>query len=111
MVVAAAVLFAATVAVARDVHGEWMDGLIRRVEPTFREITIWDYRGGVSTWDLQVPGSVDLHDLKAGDLVRVVVDRNRRAVLRLYKLPPPEGDERYQEAIRRLEAETANPKR
>lgn len=89
----------------------WMDGLISRVEPEYKEITVWDYQGGVSTWDLTVPGTVDLDDLRVGDLVRVRVDRNRRTVLRLYKLPPPKGDDRYREAIRRLEAETGNPLR
>lgn len=111
MSVAAVVVVATTVALGRDWDDEWMDGMIRRVEPQFREITLWDYRGGVSTWDLQVAGAVRLSDLKVGDLVRVVVDRNRRVVLRLYKLPPPEGDDRYWDAVRRLEAETGNPAR
>lgn len=110
---AATVLLLAPVALARRHMGDdvWMDGLIRRVEPQYREITLWDYQGGVSTWDLQVTGSVDLGSLKVGDLVRVLVDRNRRAVFRLYKLPPPKGDDRYWDALRRLEAETGNPAR
>lgn len=113
LVFAATVPLLASAALARRHMGDdvWMDGLIRRVEPQYREITLWDYQGGVSTWDLQVTGSVDLGSLKVGDLVRVLVDRNRRAVLRLYKLPPPKGDDRYWDALRRLEAETGNPAR
>lgn len=108
-VVAAALLLMTTVALARRHDHVWMDGLISRVEPRFREMTIWDYQGGVSKWDLTVPGSVNLRDLQVGDLVRVVVDRSRRTVFRLHKLPAPAGDDRYWEAVRRLKEETGKP--
>ncbi len=87
----------------------WMDGMIRHIDSKSREITLWDYRSGDSRWDLTVPGSVNLRDLRVGDLVRVQVDRGRRAVFRLHKLQPREDDERYWEAVRRLEAETGSP--
>jgi hypothetical protein len=110
--VAAMLLVITTAALAhRRLDDVWMDGLISRVEPKYREIAVWDYQGGVSTWDLTVPGTVDLGELRVGDLVRVRVDRNRRAVLRLYKLPPPKEDDRYWEAVRRLEAGTGSPRR
>lgn len=51
---------------------------------------------------------MDLHDFHVGDYVLARVDLNRRLVLQIQKLPPPTGDDRYWEAIHRLQAETAN---
>ena len=51
---------------------------------------------------------MDLHDFHVGDYVLARVDLNGRLVLRIRKLPPPTGDDRYQDALRRLKAETDN---
>ena len=51
---------------------------------------------------------MDLHDFHVGDYVLARVDLNRGLVLRIRKLPPPTGDDRYQDALRRLKAETDN---
>ncbi len=51
---------------------------------------------------------MDLHDFHVGDYVLARVDLNRHLVLTIRKLPPPTGDDRYQDALRRLKAETDN---
>lgn len=81
-----------------------MLGLIQHIDRQSREITLWEYRTGDSTWTLQVPGTEDMRQFRVGDYVQVIADSSRRVALRTRKLPPPK-DERYQEAIRRLEAE------
>lgn len=48
---------------------------------------------------------MDLRDFQVGDFVRALVDRNGRMVLFLQKLTPPTADDRYWEAIRRLQAD------
>lgn len=82
-----------------------MLGLIQRIDRQSRRITLWEYRSGDSTWTLQVPGSEDMRQFQVGDYVQVIADSSRRVALRTRKLPPPKN-EHYQEAIRRLEAET-----
>lgn len=86
-----------------------MLGLIQRFDRQSREITLWEYQIGDSTWTLQVPGTENMRKLQVGDYVQVMADSSRRVVLRIRKLPPPEKDDRYQEAIRRLEAEAGKP--
>lgn len=81
--VTVAVLCITAVALARHPYLIWMDGLISRLEPKFREITIWDYEGGTTTGALQIPGSLDLRGFEVGDINR---------------LPPPMEDGRYWEA-------------
>lgn len=88
-----------------------IDGLISRIDRGARRIIVWEYTTGDSTWDLEVPGSISLRRYNVGDLVRVTVDNKRRVVYRIKKLTPKEGDQRYQEAIQRLGAETGNPTR
>ena len=83
-----------------------MDGLIRRIDRQSRMIWLWEYTKGDTTWDLQVPGSVNMRPLEVGDFVRVEADGERRLALRIRKLKPKENDERFLEAVRRLEAET-----
>ncbi|MFQ5992413.1 MAG: hypothetical protein ACE5NA_08250 [Nitrospiraceae bacterium] len=83
-----------------------IQGLISRVHRQSREITLWEFRRGDSTWRLQVPGTTNMRNLQVGDFVQVEADSSRRIALRIRNLPPPEGDERYEEAVRRLEAET-----
>ena len=84
-----------------------IQGLISRVHRQSREITLWEFRHGDSTWRLQVPGTTNMRNLQVGDFVQVEADSSRRIAHRIRNLPPPEGDERYEEAVRRLEAETA----
>jgi len=84
-----------------------IQGLISRVHRESREITLWEFRTGDSTWRLQVPGTTNMRNLQVGDFVQVEADSSRRIAHRIRNLPPPEGDERYEEAVRRLEAETA----
>ncbi|MEE8241878.1 MAG: hypothetical protein V3R61_00150, partial [candidate division NC10 bacterium] len=86
-----------------------MLGLIQRIDRQSREITLWEYQIGDSTWTLQVPGTENMRKLQVGDYVQVMADSSRRVALRIRKLPPPEKYDRYQEAIRRLEAETGKP--
>lgn len=83
----------------------WMEVLVRRVEPTFRELHVLDYRTGLTPTGFQVPGWVNLGQYKVGDHLLARVGVNNTLILEVRKLPPPEGDERYQEALRRLEAE------
>lgn len=84
---------------------DWVEGLVQRVEPEFRDLSLFDYLRGTSTCSLRVPGSVDLRDFQVGDFVLALVDRSRGVVLYLRKLTPPVKDERYWEAVRRLQAE------
>ena len=84
-----------------------IQGLISRVHRESREITLWEFRTGDSTWRLRVSGTTSMRNLQVGDFVQVEADSRRRSALRIRNLPPPEGDERYEEAVRRLEAETA----
>ncbi|MFN3476379.1 MAG: hypothetical protein ACK4Z6_02330 [Candidatus Methylomirabilales bacterium] len=84
---------------------DWVEGLVQRVEPEFRDLSLFDFLRWASTCRLHVPGSVDLRDFQVGDFVLALVDRSRGIVLSLRKLPPPVKDERYWEAVRRLQAE------
>ncbi len=86
-----------------------MLGLIQRIDRQSREITLWEYQIGDSTWTLRVPGTENMRKLQVGDYVQVMADSSRRVAHRIRKLPPPEKDDRYQEAIRRLEVETGKP--
>lgn len=106
--VIAAMFFATTVALARHPFIIWMDGLIERLEPQYREMIIWDYEGGRTTGALQIPGSLDLRGFKVGDFVRARVALNYHLLLRIERLPPPAEDEGYRKALRRLETETGN---
>ncbi len=47
--VTAAVLLFTGVALARHPFIVWVDGLMQRIEPRYREVAIWDYQGGRST--------------------------------------------------------------
>ena len=98
-------LFITPVVSAQKSRNIVMLGLIQRIDRQSRHITLWEYRTGDSTWTLQVPGSEDMRRFQVGDYVQVIADSSRRVALRTRKLPPPK-DERYQDAVRRLEAET-----
>ncbi|MCZ6481277.1 MAG: hypothetical protein O6929_12895 [candidate division NC10 bacterium] len=102
-------LLIAPIALAQRGRNVIMLGLIQRIDRQSREITLWEYQIGDSTWTLQVPGTENMRKLQVGDYVQVMADSSRRVALRIRKLPPPEKDDRYQEAIRRLEAETGKP--
>jgi hypothetical protein len=47
--VTTAVLLFTTIALARHPFIVWVDGLMQRIDPKYREIAIWDYQGGRST--------------------------------------------------------------
>lgn len=87
-----------------------IEGLITRVNEQSREIRLWEFRRrrwrGESILTLQVPGTTSMRGLQVADLVRVRTDGSRRLAMDIRKLPPPEGDRAYEEAVRRLEAET-----
>ena len=83
-----------------------IEGLLQKVDRQSREITVWEFRNGDSTWTLQVPGTTNMRKLQVGELVLVEADGSRRVALRIRKLPPREGDKSYEEAVHRLEAET-----
>lgn len=102
-------LLIAPIALAQRGQNVIMLGLIQRIDRQSREITLWEYQIGDSTWTLQVPGTENMRKLQVGDYVQVMADSSRRVAHRIRKLPPPEKDDRYQEAIRRLEVETGKP--
>lgn len=88
-----------------DLGFQWKEVLVSRVEPTFRELHLLDYESDLSPSGFQVPGSVNLSELKVGDHVLALVGVNNTLILEIRKVPPPMGDNHYQEALRRLEAE------
>jgi len=47
--VTTAVLLFTGVALARHAYLVWVEGLIQRIEPRYREMAIWEYQGGRST--------------------------------------------------------------
>ena len=49
LAVGAAVLLFTGVALARHAYLVWVEGLIQRIEPRYREMAIWEYQGGRST--------------------------------------------------------------
>ena len=102
------VLCISTVAFARHPYILWVDGLIERLEPQYREMIIWDYEAGTTTGALQIPGSLDLRGFEVGDFVRARVALNYHLLLDIDRLPPPVEDGRYWEALRRLEAKTGD---
>ena len=87
-----------------------IEGLITRINERSREFTLWEFRvtrrRRELTWTLQVTGTTNMRNLQVGDLVRVQTDGSRRLALDIRKLRPGEGDEAYEEAVRRLKAET-----
>ena len=108
ILVTVAVVLATTAALARHPYILWVDGLIERLEPHYREMIIWNYEGGTTTGVLQIPGSLDLRGFKVGDFVRARVALNYGLLLRIDRLPPPVEDGRYWEALRRLGAKTGD---
>lgn len=92
-------------AIADDLAFRWMEVLVHRVEPTFRELHLLDYRSGLSPSGFQVAGSVDLREFQVGDHVLALVGVNNHLIREIYRVPPPTEDKRYQEALRRLQGE------
>jgi hypothetical protein len=80
-----------------DLTFRWMEVLVSRVELTYRELHLLNYRSGLTPTGFQVPGWVNLHEYKVGD--------HLLASAYLRKTPPPTGDKQYEEALRRLLAE------
>ena len=85
-----------------------IEGLLQKVDRQSREITLWEFRNGDSTWTLTVPGTTNMRKLQVGELVLVESDGSRRVAVRIRKLRPREGDKVYEEAVRRLEAESGS---
>ncbi len=88
-----------------DLAFQWMQVLVRRIEPTYRELYLIDYRSGLTPSGYHVPGSVNLRDFTVGDHVLARVGLNNHLILEIRKTPPPTGDRRYQEVLRRILAE------
>lgn len=88
-----------------DLTFRWMEVLVSRVEPTYRELYLLDYRSGLTPTGFQVPGWVNLHEYKVGDHLLASVGINNTLIAYLRKTPPPTGDKQYEEALRRLLAE------
>jgi hypothetical protein len=95
--------------VAAQVTGDlaflWLKVLVRRVEPTFRELHLLDYQSGLTPAGYQVAGSVRLNEFKTGDHLLTLVGINNPLILYIRKIPPPVEDARYQEMLRRVLAE------
>ena len=102
-------IFLGSPVLADDLSFKWVEGLIRRADPASRELSLLDYRSGLSSSGLQVPGSVDLRQFKVGDHVLARVGVNNHLILHIRKVPPPTGDKRYKEALRRLQTERGEP--
>ena len=92
-----------------DLEFREIEGLIAEIDPTSRTVAIWDYTEGLKYSGLQVEGTVDLHELKAGDyvLARIGVENNLVTDIRL--ISPPEQDELYDAALRQLLGPESSP--
>lgn len=88
-----------------DLTFRWMVVLVTRVEPTYREMHLLDYRTGLTPTGFQVPGWVNLRQYKVGDHLLARVGVNNTLIVYIRKLPPPTGDKQYEEALQRLLAE------
>jgi hypothetical protein len=55
-----------------------IQGLISRVHRESREITLWEFRTGDSTWRLQVPGTTNMRNLQMGSPRRREMSATRR---------------------------------
>jgi hypothetical protein len=88
-----------------DLTFRWMEVLVSRVEPTYRELHLLNYRSGLTPTGFQVPGWVNLHQYKVGDHLLASVGINNTLIAYLRKTPPPTGDKQYEEALRRVLAE------
>ena len=69
-----------------DFSSEMVEGVVLKVDPTNRELTLTDDQSGLTASHLQVPGSVDLRELKAGDHVLARVGGNSRLILDIHKV-------------------------
>jgi hypothetical protein len=78
---------------------EEMEALVTQVDYTYREVSLWDYQSDTRRSGLQVEGSVDLGQLKVGDYVLARVGVENDLVTDIRVIPPPKGDERFEEAL------------
>lgn len=85
-----------------DLTFRWMEALVVRVEPTYRELHLLNYRSGLTPTGFQVPGWVNLHTYQVGDHLLAQVGINNTLITYIRKVPPPRGDTQYEEALRRL---------
>ena len=79
---------------------EEMKALVIKVEPTYREISLWDYVSGRRRPGLQVGGTVDLGHFKVGDYVLARVGVSTDLLTDIRVIAPPEGDKRFEAALR-----------
>ena len=85
-----------------DLTFRWMEVLVTRVEPTYRELHLLNYRSGLTPTGFQVPGWVNLHDYQVGDHLLAQVGVNNTLITYIRKVPPPAGDKQYEAALRHL---------
>ena len=83
-----------------------MEAIITRIEPTFREVSLWDYHSGSKRSGLQVQGTVDLDHFKVGDYVLARIGVENPLVTYIRVISPPVGDKRFEAALRRVLAES-----
>ena len=88
-----------------DLTFRWMEVLVTRVEPTYRELHLLNYRSGLTPTGFQVPGWVNLHDYQVGDHLLAQVGVNNTLITYIRKVPPPTGDKMYEAALRHLLAD------
>jgi hypothetical protein len=76
------------------------EALITQIDETHREISLWDYQSGKRRSELQVEGTVDLHEFKVGDYVLARIGVENDLVTEIRSISPPTGDKRYEHALR-----------
>jgi hypothetical protein len=79
---------------------EEVEALIAKVDVSSRTVSLWDYRSGKRRSELQVEGTVDLHEFKVGDYVFARIGVENDLVTDIRSISPPTGDKRYEHALR-----------
>ncbi len=79
---------------------EDMEALITQIDPTHRDVSLWEYLSGRRRSGLQVEGTVDLHEFKVGDYVLARIGVENDLVTDIRSISPPTGDKRYEHALR-----------
>lgn len=89
------------IALAQGILGfEEVEALISKVDVSSRTVSLWDYRSGKRRSNLQVEGTVDLEEFKVGDYVFARIGVENDLVTEIRVIPPPEGDKRFEHALR-----------
>ncbi|MFQ5961772.1 MAG: hypothetical protein ACE5MG_10270 [Candidatus Methylomirabilales bacterium] len=76
------------------------EALITDIDFTHQEVSLWDYRSGRRRSGLTVKGIVGLEEFKVGDYVLARVGVEDDLVNSMRVLPPPEGDAKFEKALR-----------